>query len=153
VHGYRVARGAAPYVLATILLVAGGSWFFLAAPETGVDPALVAGRTIVERLLPDLPPQVEAETMTLAEGVRTERDTPVPSGSYVLAMACVGDGQVRVWLSREGADSGRAVPCGGQEAVAVELTVGLADEFFLAVSAETGGPAIFRWRVIRAGAY
>jgi hypothetical protein len=98
-------------------------------------------------MLPDLPLQADAETMVLAAGGRTERSTSVPGGSYALAMLCVGDGQVRVRLSAKGVDSGRAVPCEEGEPEAEELMVGLADEFFIAVSAETDGPVVFRWRV------
>ena len=86
--------------------------------------------------------------MILAEGRRADRNTAVQGGSYVLTMLCVGTGQVRVQLSDTGMDSGRAVPC-AREPQPVELTVGLADELFMAVSAETEGPAVFRWRVIR----
>lgn len=147
------ARGATLYALATILLVAGGAWFFMSAPDRGEDPVLTAGRTIAEELLPDLPLQAEAETMVLAAGGRTERITSVPGGSYALAMLCVGDGQVRVRVSATGLDSGRAVPCEKGEPEAEELTVALAEEFFIAVSAETDGPVVFRWRVTRARAY
>jgi hypothetical protein len=124
-------------------------WFVRAAPEVGEDPAVAAGRATVERLLPDLPLQAEAETMVLAAGVRTERSSSVVGGAYVLAMLCVGTGQVRVRLSATGEDSGRAVPCGRGEPEPVELTVGLADALYLAVSAETRGSAVFRWRVTR----
>ena len=148
----RVA-GAAPYALALVLLMAGGVWFVRAAPETGEDPAVAAGRATVERLLPDLPRQAEAETMVLGAEKRAERTTAVQGGSYTLAMLCVGDGQVRVRLSDTGLDSGRAVPCDRREPQPVEITVGLADELFMAVSAETDGPAVFRWRIIRARSY
>jgi hypothetical protein len=148
----RAAR-ATPYALALVLLVAGVVWFVRAAPETGEDPAVTAGRETVERLLPDLPRQAQAETMILAAGVRTERSTAVPGGSYVLAMLCVGDGQVRVRLSASGEDSGRAVPCAASDPKPVSLTVGLADDLFMAVSAETAGPAVFRWRVTRTRTY
>ncbi|MEU7903254.1 DUF6023 family protein [Actinoplanes sp. NPDC049118] len=147
------ARSVTLYGLAAVLLLAGVGWFVRAAPETGEDPAVTAGRQTVERLLPDLTLQSEAETMVLAAGVRTERSTSVSGGSYALAMLCIGDGQVRVRLSTQGEDSGRAVPCDQGEPVPVELTVGLADEFFMAVSAETDGPAVFRWRVVRTRGY
>ncbi|MFI7369591.1 DUF6023 family protein [Actinoplanes sp. NPDC049668] len=147
------ARSVTIYGLAAALLLAGLLWFVRAAPETGEDPAVTAGRETVERLLPDLSLQSEAETMVLAAGVRTERSTSVRGGSYALAMLCVGDGQVRVRLSTQGVDSGRAVRCGQGEPQPVELTVGLADEFYMAVSAETDGPAVFRWRVVRTRAY
>jgi hypothetical protein len=147
------AAGAAPYALALVLLVAGGVWFVRAAPETGEDPAMVAARATAERLLPDLQRQTEAETMVLAASKRVERTTAVQGGSYALAMLCVGEGQIRVRLSNTGLDSGRAVPCEREDPQPVELTVGLADDLFLAVSAETDGPAVFRWRVVRARSY
>jgi hypothetical protein len=147
------ARAAALYGIAGVLLLAGVLWFVRAAPETGEDPAVTAGRKTAERLLPDLALQSEAETMVLAAGVRTERSTSVQGGSYTLAMICIGAGQIRVRLSAQGVDSGRAVPCDEGEPVPLELTVGLADEFFMAVSSETDGPAVFRWRVVRGRAY
>jgi hypothetical protein len=147
------AKGAALYAFALVLLVAGGVWFVRTAPQTGEDPAVVAGRATVERLLPDLPRQAEAETAVLSAGKRVERNTAVQGGSYALAMLCVGDGQIRVRLSDTGLDSGRAVLCDRREPEPVELTVGLADELFMAMSAETDGPAVFRWRVIRSRAY
>lgn len=147
------ARGATLYALAVILLVAGGVWFFAAAPVTGADPALVASRETAEELLPDLPLQVEAETMVLSAGVRRQRSTSVPGGSYALEALCLGDGQVRVWLSATGVDSGRAARCAAANPEPMELTMGLADEFFMAVSAETDSPVVFRWRVTRTPNY
>ncbi|GAA3344271.1 hypothetical protein GCM10020358_46850 [Amorphoplanes nipponensis] len=147
------AAGVMLYALALVLLAGGVVWFVRAAPDVGEDPAVVAGRVTVERLLPDLPRQAQAETMVLAAGRRTERSTAVVGGSYSLVMLCVGDGQVRVRLSAVGTDSGRAVPCAADEPQPVELTVGLADDFFMAVSAETRGAAVFRWRVTRARSY
>jgi hypothetical protein len=147
------AAGATLYAFALVLLLVGGVWFVRAAPEVGEDPAVVAGRATVERLLPDLPRQAGAETMVLAAGGRKERNTSVVGGAYALAMLCVGDGQVRVRLSATGEDSGRAVPCSAEEPEPVELTVGLADDLFMAVSAETRGAAVFRWRVIRTRSY
>ena len=147
------ATGVTLYALALALLLAGGAWFVRAAPTVGEDPAVAAGRATVERLLPDMPRQAQAETMVLAEGVRTERSTVVAGGSYALAMLCVGAGQVRVRLSATGEDSGRAVPCVAREPQPVELTVGLANDLFIAISAETQGTAVFRWRVTRTRTY
>lgn len=147
------AAGAALYAFALVLLLAGGVWFVRAAPDLGEDPAVVAGRITVERLLPDVPRQAQAETMVLAEGARAERSTTVSGGSYTLAMLCVGAGQVRVRLSATGEDSGRAVPCAAQDPQPVELTVGLADDLHLAVSAETRGTTVFRWRITRTRVY
>ena len=145
--------GAALYAFALVLLVAGVTWFFRTAPELGEDPAVTAGRATVERLLPDLPRQAEAETMVLAAGLNTERSTDVTGGSYALALLCAGEGQVRVRLSAAGEDSGRAVPCSAENPQPVELMVGLADDLYFSVTAETEGPAVFRWRVIRSRSY
>ena len=147
------ATGVTLYALALVLLLAGVVWFVRAAPEVGEAAAVVAGRAAVERLLPDVPRQAQAETMVLAEGVRTERRPVLAGGSYALAMLCVGAGQVRVRLSTAGEDSGRAVPCAAREPQPVELTVGLANDLFFAVSAETRGTAVFRWRVTRTRIY
>jgi hypothetical protein len=68
-------------------------------------------------------------------------------------MLCVGTGQVRVRLSTQGVDSGRAVRCADQAPQIVDLTTGLADQFFMAVSAEADRPAVFRWRLTEAGTY
>jgi hypothetical protein len=147
-------RGATLYGLAAVLLLAGVVWFVRAAPDRGDEVAVAAARETVERLLPDLPLQSGGETMVLPAGERAERTTGVRGGSYKLVMLCVGDGQVRVRLSSRGVDSGRAVPCAAAgEPSPVELTVGLASEFYLAVSAETDGPAVFRWRVTRSRTY
>ena len=137
------------YASALVLALAGGIWFVRSAPPTGEDPAVVAGRATVERLLPDLTRQAQAETLVLSPGKRTERNTTVEGGSYALAMLCVGEGQVRVRLSSTGQDSGRAVPCDPADPEPVELTVGLASDLFMAMSSETRGPAVFRWRAVR----
>ena len=147
------ATGATLYALALALLLAGGVWFGWAAPATGEDPQLRSGRATVERLLPDVPQQGSAETMIIAGGARTDRTTTVPGGAYVVTMVCAGDGQVRVRLSVTGEDSGRAVPCAAEDPEPVELAVGLADEFFMAISAEAQGPVVFRWRITPARSY
>jgi hypothetical protein len=114
---------------------------------------VTAARATAERLLPDRPRQAHAETIVLEPAGRTERTTPVTAGSYVVTLLCVGEGQVRVRLSDTGEDSGRGVPCAREDPQPVELTVGLADALFLALSSETKGPAVLRWRVTRARAY
>lgn len=147
------AAGTVLYALALVLLLAGGAWFVRAAPRLGEDPAVVAGRATAERLLPEVGAQAQAETLILAEGARRDRSTVVPGGSYALVMLCVGNGQVRVWLNSRGDDSGRAVRCATPDPQPVELTVGLAEGFELAMSAETQGTVVFRWRVTRARSY
>ena len=141
------------YALALGLVAAGGFWFFRTAPDTGEHEGLAAGRRTLEALLPDVPAQAEAETMILAAGDREERNTSVRGGSYAVALACVGDGQVRVRLSTTSEDSGRAVRCAPERPEPVELTVGLANAFYMVVAAETEDPAVCRWRLIRSRTY
>ena len=145
--------GATLNASALVLLVAGATWYFGTAPQLGEDPAVTEGRATVERLLPDLPRQARAETMVLTAGLNIERTTDVSGGSYALTLLCVGDGQVRVRLSAVGEDTGRAVPCGAGDPEPVELMVGVADDLYFSVTAETEGQAVFRWRVARSRSY
>lgn len=144
------ARGVLLYALAGLVLLVGGGWFLATAPETGEDPRVAAWRATAEELLPDASSQAVAETIVLSGNAATERSTPVDGGSYRLTMVCAGTGRVRVRLSSVGNDTGRAVPCTDEPSPA-GLTVGLADEFFMLVSAESAdrGGAVFRWRLER----
>lgn len=144
------ARGAALYSLTALVLLAGGLWFFRAAPRTEADPRIAGWRVTAEDALPDRPLQATAETVVLGGRRGTERSTPVDGGEYALLMICAGTGKVRVRVSDSGNDSGRAVPC--SDAPAVErLQVSLAEEFFISLTAEGSddGGAVFRWRLDR----
>jgi len=123
-------------------------WFLRSAPTAGTDRRVDAWRASAAGLLPDVPRQVTAETIRMDSGNSTERDTPVDGGSYRLTMVCLGQrGSVRVRLSPTDADSGRAVPC-AESPRSVTLTVGLADDFIMHVSAETDRrTVVFRWRL------
>ncbi|GAA2551295.1 hypothetical protein GCM10010435_21900 [Winogradskya consettensis] len=146
------AQGATLYALATALLVAGGTWFFAAAPALGEDPALAVGRRTVERLVPDTPDQAQAETMVLGAGSSEERSAAVGNGVYTVTMACVGSGQIRVRVSITTADSGKAVPC-APTPTPVELNVSVAAMLFLSITSESQGEAVFRWRATPAASY
>ena len=140
------ARGLQLAVLAAIVLVGGGVWFFQAAPYTGDDPRVQVWRATVIRELPDVQPQIGADTVVLGRGADTEAGAPVPGGSFTLTMVCAGVGQVRVRLSSTGDnDTGRPVRCSDQPQP-VTLTVGLGTEFYLSIAAETAA-AVFRWRL------
>jgi hypothetical protein len=140
------ARGLQLYALAAIVLVGGGVWFFRAAPYTGDDPRVKAWRATVIRELPDVQPQIGADTVVLGRGADTEAGAPVPGGSFTLTMICAGVGQVRVRLSStSNNDTGRPVRCADQPQP-VTLTVGLGTEFYLSIAAETDA-AVFRWRL------
>jgi hypothetical protein len=141
------------YAFTAVVLVAGAVWFVAADPGTGEDERVAEWRATVERVVPDLPRQAVADTMVLSGSTTRERTTPVDGGSYTLTMVCAGTGRVRVRLSSFGNDSGRAVRC-ADSPESEQLTVGLADEFFLLVTSEPDDPAgaVFRWRLDRAGA-
>ncbi|GLY97017.1 DUF6023 family protein [Actinoplanes sp. NBRC 103695] len=142
-------RGVTLYALAAVVLLGGGLWFVRAAPQTGEDPRLRAWQQKVERVLPDVPLQALADTVTLTGDLATERTSPVDRGSYSLVMACAGTGKVRVRVSNNRRDSGRAILC-SENPVVGRLAVALADEFYIQVSGEEDhGGAVFRWRLER----
>jgi hypothetical protein len=148
------ARGATLYTFAAVLLLSGGLWFERAAPERQGDGGIATARATVERLLPDLPQSSESETLVLVAGEPTERRTTMlRGGSYTVTMLCLGEGQVRVKLSEMGEDTGKAVHCSSGAPEPVELALGLAEELYLSLSAETSGPAVFRWRATRIRTY
>ncbi len=141
------------YAFAAVVLVTGAVWFVRADPGTGEDGRVARWREAVERVVPDLPRQAMADTVVLTGATTREHTGPVAGGPYRLTMACAGTGRVRVRLSSFGNDSGRAVRCADRPE-SEQLTVALADEFFLLVSSEPEDPAgaVFRWRLDRAGA-
>ena len=131
------------------LLLSGGLWFFGTAPASGEDPRVTLWRQNAVEELPDMPLQVAADTMVMTDNASTVRTAAVPGGSYDLTMLCVGDGgHVLVRLSTAGQDTGRGIPC-GEPPSQTTVTVGLDANFFMEVSGETGGAAVFRWRLDR----
>jgi hypothetical protein len=147
-----LTRGIVLYTLAAVLVAAGSVWFFASAPRTGEDPRTVAGRRALALAVPDVPGQIQAETLVLAAGDATERNVPVGRGSYVLVLACTGtdEDQVRVRLSTTTVDSGRAVPC-VEEPSPVALSTALGSMFFMSMASEADGETVVRWRLVRSG--
>ena len=140
------ARHALLYVIFVGLLVSGGLWYLRTAPDPGEDPRVALWRRSAVEQLPDLPLQVAADTMVMAENGSAVRTTSVAGGSYDLTMICLGDGgRVRVRLSTTSRDTGRGIPC-AQPPSQVTVTVGLDANFFMEVAGETDGTAVFRWR-------
>jgi len=138
------------YLLSVALLAAGAVWFVRGAPVSIPDPRVVRWRDSAANLLPDGPFQVRADTIVMNGNSSIERDATHGAGSYTLSMICLGEqGRIRVRLSSSGDDSGRAVPCSASPRT-VSLSVALADDFFMAIDAETEGIAVFRWRLDRA---
>jgi hypothetical protein len=139
------ARGLQLYLLAAVVLLAGGAWFFRTAPYLGNDPRLKQWRDTVTLGLPDVQPQTGADTVVLGTGADTEAGATVVGGSFTLSMLCAGVGQVRVRLSSGGDDTGRPVHCADQPEP-VTLTIGLGTEFYMSIESETDA-AVFRWRL------
>ena len=145
-------RGVLLYAAAAIVLLGGGVWFVRAAPLTGADPRVRAWQETVEEVLPDSPLAM-SDTVVLEGDLSTDRTSPVDGGSYSLAMVCAGTGQVRVRVSTNRRDSGRAVPCADRPSPQ-RLDVALAEEFYIQVAAENDqGGAVFRWRLERNRGY
>jgi len=135
-----------PYVLAVLVLVGGGVWFFQTAPYLGEDVRVRAWRATVTRELPDVQPQIEADTVMLGLGTDREASASLVGGSFTLAMVCAGKGQVRVRLgSSSDYDTGRPVLCADQPQ-RVTMTIGLGTKFHLTMTGETEA-AVFRWRL------
>jgi uncharacterized protein DUF6023 len=141
-------RGVLLYLLFAVLLAGGGVWFFRSEPASTSDPRIAVWRDSAANLLPDRPLEVRADTIVMTADSSTQRTEAVGGGSYTLSMVCLGEsGRIRVRLSTSGDDSGRGVPCARAPQL-VAITVGLADDFFMEVSAETDGSiAVFRWRL------
>ena len=141
------------YLVFGTLLASGGVWFFRAAPDSGEDPRVTVWRRSAVEQLPDLPLQVAADTMVVTGSATAVRSATVGGGSYDLTMICLGEGgQVRVRLSTTGPDSGRGIPC-VQPPIHVTVNVGLDANFFMEVSGEIDGSAVFRWRLDRAAGF
>jgi hypothetical protein len=140
-----------PYALALLVLLGGGGWFVETAPYLGEDPRVRDWRAAVTRALPDVQPQVDADTVMLGEASERQAAVPVTGGPFVLTMICAGVGQVRVRLSSTGNDTGRAVPCADRPQP-VSMSVALAAQFYLSMTAETTA-AVFRWRLTPAPSY
>lgn len=137
------------YVIFGTLLLSGGLWYFRTAPEPGEDPRVTVWRQSAVEQLPDMPLQVAADTMVLTGNASAVRTKAVAGGAYDLTMICLGDGgQVRVRLSTTSQDTGRGIPC-AQPPTQTTLTFGLDANFFMEVSGETAGTAVFRWRLDR----
>jgi len=134
-----------PYVLAALVLVGGGVWFFRAEPYLGEDVQVRAWRATVTRSLPDVQPQIDADTVMLGWAADREASVSVVGGSFTLAMVCAGTGKVRVRLSSSGNDTGKPVLCADQPQ-RVTMTMGLGTKFYLAMTGETEA-AVFRWRL------
>ncbi|GAB2582713.1 hypothetical protein Aab01nite_60280 [Paractinoplanes abujensis] len=144
------ARGAILYSTAGALVAAGATWWFLAAPpESPGDPA-AQWRSDVERQLPDVDGQADAQTAALPAGGQQTFESFVDTGSYLVSLICRGgpDSFVRVSLSRTGNDSGLGVRCSGQ-LPPDSFEVGLGGVMRMTVVVGDEGPVVFRYSLKR----
>ena len=139
------SRGLQLCLLAALVVIAGGVWFFRSAPYLGDDPRLQRWRETVTLGLPDVQPQTGADTVVLGRDADTEAGATVSGGSFALTLICAGVGQVRVRLSSGGNDTGRPIRC-GERPQPVTLTIGLGTEFYMSIESESDA-AVFRWRL------
>jgi len=148
VTGDRV-RGAVLYACAGLVLVAGGVWWFRAAPHEAPAAQTEQWRLTAERLLPDDDREEAAETLTLAAGVDHEVVADVSVGSKTLTVVCVGGQASEVRISLSPQDSGRGMRCSGGDPP-VRLDVALPGQLRLNVSVGEAGPVVFRYSIRRA---
>jgi hypothetical protein len=140
------ANGAVLYALTAIVLAAGAVWWFSSAPAAYVDPQMAAWRSAVERGVPDRSDQIDAQTNIIGPDQSGSANGDTSPGPYRLVLVCAGRGQVRVRMSTSGDDSGRAVTC-SDTPVPAELSVGLAEQYFVSYEAEVPQRVAFRWQL------
>ena len=145
------ARGVLLYVCAGMVLVAGGFWWFRAAPRDIFSREVEQWRLSAERLLPDVDRQEAADTLALAAGVDHEVLANLADAAYDVSVVCVGGAasQVRVSLGVQN-DSGLGLECSGSQRSTSLHNVGLAGQLRMNVSVGEAGPVVFRYCVLRA---
>jgi uncharacterized protein DUF6023 len=144
-------RGVVLYATAAVLLAAGVTWWFRAAPHQPRYPTIEQWQASAQRLLPDVAEQEGADTIALSAGADHEVVADVGSAEYEVAFVCVGgdDSQVRVTLGQIGDDSGRGMACTG-EPHPDGFSVTTAGQLRMNVSVGAAGPVVFRYTVLRA---
>lgn len=144
------ARGGVLYGCAAMLLVAGGVWWFAAAPRQETDRQIERWKQSAERLLPDLDAQEHSGTLALAAGIDRELTAEIEPGEYSVSVVCVGgaQSQVRVSLGAAGSDSGIGLTCAG-ESEPDNFRVSIANPLRMNVSVNNSGPVVFRYSLLR----
>ncbi|MCU7727256.1 DUF6023 family protein [Actinoplanes sp. KI2] len=144
------ARGAALYAAAAVLLAAGTTWWFRAAPSDQADPTIERWTQSAERLLPHSAGEDDADTVALAAGSERQLVSAVESGTYWVAVVCVGggDSRVRVSMGEPAIDSGRGLDC-TLDAQTDEFKVATAGRLRMYVTVDEAGPVVFRYTLHR----
>jgi uncharacterized protein DUF6023 len=135
--------------LTALLLLAGATWWWRAAPDTAADSRLMNWRLSTEQLLPDTGEQEAATTLALQDGAAHEEVAEVDgSGEFLISVVCAGEEGSRVRVSLGGDETGRGVRCSGARTPEV-FSVGLVTELHLRISVEAAGPVVFRYTLQR----
>jgi hypothetical protein len=144
------ARGGVLYGCAATLLVAGGIWWFAAAPRQEADPQIERWKQSAQRLLPDVGAQEHSDTLALASGIDREVTAEIDPGEYSVSVVCVGgaQSQVRVSLGEAGYDSGIGLTCAGDNEPN-NFRVSIANPLRMNVSVNNSGPVVFRYSLLR----
>ena len=102
------------------------------------------------QLLPDLPTQSDAGTVTLPAGAEHQVNADVGAGGFVVSVVCVGrpNSTVRVSLGVPGTDSGQGLRCSG-DVTMENFSVALAGALRMRVSVNDAGPVVFRYSLLR----
>ena len=144
------ARGAALYATTALVLAAGTTWWFRAAPREEVDPLIAQWRASAVQLLPDTVGQDDTATLPLAANSDHEIVSQVDAGKYQVSVVCVGgpDSRVRISMGEAAIDSGRGLKCsdGAQQD---QFEVGTSGRLQLNVSVGDYGPVVFRYTLLR----
>ncbi|AEV88918.1 hypothetical protein ACWT_7909 [Actinoplanes sp. SE50] len=142
-------RGAILHGLAALVLAAGGTWWWRAAPRDASDPRLLTWRLTAEQLLPETGDQEAAETVALAPRQDYEKVSDLDGGTFQVSVICAGPDGSRARVSFGGPESGLGLNCSGTRTPQV-FSVGVGTELRLRVTAEGEGPVVFRYTLQRA---
>ena len=144
------ARGVALYATAALLLAAGTTWWFRAAPGEAVDPLVAQWRASALKLLPDTAGQEDADILSFAADSDHEMVSRVDPGKYQVSVVCVGgpDSRVRISMGEAATDSGRGLNCADGARIE-QFEVGTSGRLRLYVSVGDFGPVVFRYTLLR----
>ena len=142
-------RGAVLHASAALVLVAGGLWWWHAAPRHTTDPRLLQWRLNAEQLLPDAGDQQTASTLALGPGSgHEEQVSGLGQGKFLVSVVCAGDDGSRVRVRLGGSETGRGMRCSGARTPEM-FSVGLVGDLRLRVNVEEAGPVVFRYTLQR----
>ncbi|WP_436525771.1 DUF6023 family protein [Actinoplanes sp. HUAS TT8] len=141
-------RGAILHGLALLVLVAGVTWWWRAAPRDDSDPRLLAWRLTAEQLLPETGEQEMTDTVVVPASGDYEKGADLDGGAFQVAVVCAGPDGSRIRVSFGDDESGRGLPCSGTRTPEV-FSVGIGSQLRLRVAADEHGPVVFRYTLQR----